>query len=131
MAFLMAARPFRRSEAIEARVLGSSVTTNSQQAGATKASSDANGGGEALDVALARFEKAIATLEDAVDEVMSNRFGSEGAKREVEALLEDRREMAQRLDRTEARAQTLHEANAQVSRRIVSVMESIRAAIDD
>lgn len=85
---------------------------------------------DAMEQALARFEEAIAALDRAADEALAKRFGSEGAQAEVHALMEDRRDLARRLDRTEARSRTLADANAEVSRRIVSVMDDIRSVMD-
>jgi hypothetical protein len=64
---------------------------------------------------LERLEKALSTLEQAVD----LRLDKEGDFAE-----------AQELDQSEARAERLEAANREVSRRLVTAMETIRAVLD-
>ncbi|ADZ69339.1 hypothetical protein SL003B_0910 [Polymorphum gilvum SL003B-26A1] len=49
---------------------------------------------------------------------------------DLQRLGEDRSQLAATLDRVEARAKGLEEANRDVSRRLVSAMESIRTVLD-
>ena len=45
-------------------------------------------------------------------------------------MLEDRSRLAQELDQSENRSNRLEEANREVSRRLVTAMETIRAVLD-
>ena len=48
----------------------------------------------------------------------------------MQRLNADRSRLAQELDTSEARAERLEEANKEVSRRLVTAMETIRAVLD-
>ena len=52
------------------------------------------------------------------------------AEAEVQRMNADRSRLAQELDISEARAERLEEANKEVSRRLVTAMETIRAVLD-
>ena len=52
------------------------------------------------------------------------------AEAEVQRMNADRSRLAQELDNSEARAERLEEANKEVSRRLVTAMETIRAVLD-
>ena len=83
-----------------------------------------------LNDALTRLGHAMATLEDAV----SSRIEREGdyleAEAEVQRMNADRARLAGELDKSEARAERLEDANKEVSRRLVTAMETIRAVLD-
>jgi molecular chaperone GrpE (heat shock protein) len=70
---------------------------------------------------IVRLGKAIDTLEHAV---------AAEAEAEVQRMNADRARLAQELDNSEARAERLEEANKEVSRRLVTAMETIRAVLD-
>jgi hypothetical protein len=48
----------------------------------------------------------------------------------VQRMNADRARLAQELDNSEARGERLEEANKEVSRRLVTAMETIRAVLD-
>jgi chromosome segregation ATPase len=83
-----------------------------------------------MDAALSELRQAIAALENAVDmrfERERERSEIDGEVRRVHA---DRSRLAQELDQAEFRANRLEEVNREVSRRLVTAMETIRAVLD-
>ncbi|WP_127521103.1 DUF4164 domain-containing protein [Mesorhizobium sp. Z1-4] len=79
---------------------------------------------------IARLGKAIDSLEESVTERVGREQDSEEAEAEVQRLNADRARLAQELDSSEARAERLVDANKEVSRRLVTAMETIRAVLD-
>ncbi|MBX3571758.1 MAG: DUF4164 domain-containing protein [Mesorhizobium sp.] len=77
-----------------------------------------------------RLGKAIATLEDAVSARLERDQDYAEAEAEVQRMNTDRARLAQELDASEARAERLEGANKEVSRRLVTAMETIRAVLD-
>jgi chromosome segregation ATPase len=69
---------------------------------------------------LERLGKAISALEAAAERRIE----------EVQRLNADRSRLAQELDNSEARGERLANANHEVSRRLVTAMETIRAVLD-
>ena len=51
------------------------------------------------------------------------------AEAEVQRMNADRARLAQELDKSESRSERLEEANKEVSRRLVTAMETIRAVL--
>ena len=79
---------------------------------------------------IARLGKAIETLEDAVSARLEHDQDYVEAEAEVQRMNADRARLAQELDNSEARAERLENANKEVSRRLVTAMETIRAVLD-
>ncbi|RYC11629.1 DUF4164 domain-containing protein [Ciceribacter ferrooxidans] len=83
-----------------------------------------------VEAALGALRQAISGLENAVD----MRFEAERENAEVESEVKrvhaDRARLAQELDQAEFRANRLEEVNREVSRRLVTAMETIRAVLD-
>ncbi|MBJ6134797.1 DUF4164 domain-containing protein [Ochrobactrum sp. Q0168] len=79
---------------------------------------------------LERLEKALNTLESAVDLRLDKEGDFAEAEEEVQRMNADRSRLAQELDQSEARAERLEAANREVSRRLVTAMETIRAVLD-
>ena len=79
---------------------------------------------------IARLGKAIDSLEEAAGARADQELNSEEAEAEVQRLNADRARLAQELDSSEARAERLEGANKEVSRRLVTAMETIRAVLD-
>ena len=77
-----------------------------------------------------RLGSAIDTLENAVDGRIEATGDFVEAEAEVQRMNADRARLAQELDKSEARAERLSEANKEVSRRLVAAMETIRAVLD-
>jgi chromosome segregation ATPase len=79
---------------------------------------------------IARLGKAIDSLEDAVAARLEHERDYSEAEAEVQRMNADRSRLAQELDNSEARAERLEDANKEVSRRLVTAMETIRAVLD-
>ncbi|MCO5161870.1 MAG: DUF4164 domain-containing protein [Mesorhizobium sp.] len=77
-----------------------------------------------------RLGKAITALEDAVVARLERDQDYAEAEAEVQRMNADRAKLAQELDASEARAERLEGANKEVSRRLVTAMETIRAVLD-
>ena len=86
--------------------------------------------GETLKEVIVRLGKAIEALENAVVARLDNDQDYSEAESEVQRMNADRTRLAQELDNSEARADRLEEANKEVSRRLVTAMETIRAVLD-
>jgi len=87
--------------------------------------------GEAtLKEVIARLGRAIDALEHAASARMEHESDYTEAEAEVQRMNADRARLAQELDNSEARAERLEEANKEVSRRLVTAMETIRAVLD-
>ena len=78
---------------------------------------------EALDAALTSLENAF----DARSERLQHR---EELENEVRIVHEDRAGLARELDQAQFRANRLEEVNREVSRRLVTAMETIRSVLD-
>lgn len=78
---------------------------------------------EALNAALDRLERAV-------DVQVEQGRGERDSASEMKQMLEDRSRLAQELDQSEDRSNRLEEANREVSRRLVTAMETIRAVLD-
>lgn len=83
-----------------------------------------------LTQALERLEKALNGLEQAIDLRLEQEGDFAEAEEEVQRMNADRSRLAQELDNSEARAERLETANREVSRRLVTAMETIRAVLD-
>lgn len=85
---------------------------------------------ETLKQVLNRLSKAVDTLEKAADARLEQSADYAGAEEEVQRMNADRSRLAQELDKSESRAERLEDANKEVSRRLVTAMETIRAVLD-
>ncbi len=79
---------------------------------------------------IARLGKAIEGLETAVGARVEQDQDYSEADAELQRMNADRARLAQELDNSEARAERLEDANKEVSRRLVTAMETIRAVLD-
>ena len=86
--------------------------------------------GTGLAAALARLNKALDSLDNAVDASIESGSGNRSASEEVQRMSEDRAKLAQELDSSENRANRLEETNREVSRRLVAAMETVRGVLD-
>jgi predicted nucleic acid-binding Zn-ribbon protein len=87
--------------------------------------------GEAtLKEVIGRLGKAIEALEGVVAERIESDHSYVEAEAEVQRMNADRARLAQELDSSESRGERLEEANKEVSRRLVTAMETIRAVLD-
>lgn len=83
-----------------------------------------------LKEAAARLERAVTALEQAAERRLEVEQDYGEAEAEVQRMNADRSRLAQELDNSEARAERLADANKEVSRRLVTAMETIRAVLD-
>jgi ABC-type transporter Mla subunit MlaD len=79
---------------------------------------------------LDRMNRALSALEGAVEQRAEQEGNYQEAEEEVQRLNADRSRLAQELDNSEAKAERLLAANKEVSRRLVTAMETIRAVLD-
>ena len=87
--------------------------------------------GEAtLKEVLAQLGRAMDALENAAGARLEHEQDYSEAEAEVQRMNADRARLAQELDSSEARSERLEEANKEVSRRLVTAMETIRAVLD-
>ena len=80
--------------------------------------------------ALESLNKALNQLDNEVDRQVEVSRSSAEATAELGRMVEDRSRIAQELDQAQDRANRLEEANREVSRRLVTAMETIRAVLD-
>ena len=79
---------------------------------------------------LARLGKAMDSLEMTVATRLEHEQDHSEAEAEMQRLNADRARLAQELDNSEAKTERLEDANKEVSRRLVTAMETIRAVLD-
>ncbi|MBL8581558.1 MAG: DUF4164 domain-containing protein [Rhizobiaceae bacterium] len=87
-------------------------------------------GESTLKEVIARLGRAIEALEQAVAHRIEREQDYAEAEAEVQRMNADRARLAQELDNSEARGERLEDANKEVSRRLVTAMETIRAVLD-
>ncbi|QFY61237.1 DUF4164 family protein [Rhizobium grahamii] len=86
--------------------------------------------GTIIEAALKELRQAVSGLENAVDGRFERQRESGEIESEVRRVHADRSKLAQELDQAEFRANRLEEVNREVSRRLVTAMETIRAVLD-
>ncbi len=79
---------------------------------------------------IIRLGKAMDALEQSAAGRLEGEIDYAEAEAEVQRMNADRSRLAQELDGSEGRAERLEEANKEVSRRLVTAMETIRAVLD-
>jgi chromosome segregation ATPase len=79
---------------------------------------------------LDQMNRAIIALEKSVEARIEQDGNYAEAEEEVQRLNADRSRLAQELDNSEAKSERLTAANKEVSRRLVTAMETIRAVLD-
>jgi len=79
--------------------------------------------------AVKRLEEALQTLEHVVERRLSRTAGADALAEEVQMLTSDRARLAESLDQIQARAAKLETMNRDVSRRLDSAIETIRAVL--
>lgn len=87
-------------------------------------------GSSILDQAIDRLENALKALEDAVVDGNERPCDTNELEEEIQRMNADRTRLAQELDTSESRAERLEQANKEVSRRLITAMETIRAVVD-
>ncbi|MDI7860565.1 DUF4164 domain-containing protein [Rhizobiaceae bacterium n13] len=86
--------------------------------------------GKTVDGALGHLKAALSSLENAIDMRFERERDQGEAEDEVRRVHADRSRLAHELDQSEFRANRLEEVNREVSRRLVTAMETIRAVLD-
>ena len=86
--------------------------------------------GETVRAAIEELRRAISTLDNALDMRFDRERDNDEVEGEVRRVNTDRSRLAQELDQSEFRANRLEEVNREVSRRLVTAMETIRAVLD-
>jgi len=86
--------------------------------------------GDLVKETLERMEKALLHLEYAVSARFEAQDTLDECEAEIQRMNADRSRLAQELDRSEAKAERLEQANREVSRRLVNVMETVRTVIE-
>ena len=79
---------------------------------------------------LDQMNRAVSALEKSVEARAEQDGNYAEAEEEVQRLNADRSRLAQELDNSEAKTERLTAANKEVSRRLVTAMETIRAVLD-
>ena len=80
--------------------------------------------------AVEELKNAVEALVGALDGRFERELSSADYRAEVRRVHEDRAKLAHDLDQSEFRANRLEEVNREVSRRLVTAMETIRAVLD-
>jgi len=83
-----------------------------------------------LAASLAKLNKALSGLEDAVSSSIESRTKVRSGDEEVQRMADDRAKLARDLDNAEAKADRLAKTNSEVSRRLVGAMEMVRGVLD-
>jgi chromosome segregation ATPase len=86
--------------------------------------------GETVRAAIEELRRAISSLDNALDLRFDRERDRGEVEDEVRRVNTDRSRLAQELDQSEFRANRLEEVNREVSRRLVTAMETIRAVLD-
>lgn len=84
----------------------------------------------AVQDALVRLERAIVSLERAVDKRQDKVLSVDALKGDLKRMSKEREELTLSLKSAHSRSERLEGANEEVSRRLVSAMESVRAVLD-
>lgn len=89
----------------------------------------ASGDTNPLDAALRRFNSAVEALESAIARRLEVERQEAALAEQIHLLGADRSRLADALDGAQAKAERLEGANEEVSRRLGSAMETIRAVL--
>jgi len=84
---------------------------------------------DALDAAQARFERAMARLDKSVKSLSTRMRQHNRIEIDTQRLVHERARLATELDKTAARAKRLDDSAHDVSRRLVSAMETVREVL--
>lgn len=77
--------------------------------------------------AIARLSSAL----DGLEQTAENHSTVKDSREEMQRMGEDRAKLARDLDTEKARGDRLAQVNSEVSKRLVSVMETVRHVLDD
>lgn len=85
---------------------------------------------DALSATLRSMVSALDKLEDVVDRRLEDQKRLHSLDSEMSDMMLDRSRLAQSLDKAEGRSTRLEDANKEVSRRLVTAMETIRSVLE-
>ena len=80
--------------------------------------------------ALARLDRAIASLEVAVDKKLAKHQSVQALQGDLQRMSEERQELTSSLEKAQRRSKKLEVANEEVSRRLGAAMESVRSVLE-
>lgn len=80
--------------------------------------------------ALARLDRAIADLEQAVNKRVAKELSAQALQGDLQRMSKERSELTDSLEKVKARSKKLEVANEEVSRRLGAAMESVRTVLD-
>ena len=83
-----------------------------------------------VETTIDALRRAVSGLEQAIDTRIEIQRETSEVEEEVRRVHADRARLAQELDQSQFRANRLEEVNREVSRRLVTAMETIRAVLD-
>ncbi|MCT4654584.1 MAG: DUF4164 domain-containing protein [Cohaesibacter sp.] len=84
----------------------------------------------AIQSALNRLDKALLSLEKAMDQRQRNDRSVQDLQDDLKKANEDRSDLSASLDKEKKRSHRLESANEEVSRRLGAAMESVRAVLE-
>lgn len=80
--------------------------------------------------ALARLDRALVSLEQAVEKRQTKELSVHALQDDLQRMSRERTDLTRSLEQEQERATRLQQANEEVSRRLGSAMESVRAVLD-
>ncbi|MCV6547612.1 MAG: DUF4164 domain-containing protein [Cohaesibacter sp.] len=80
--------------------------------------------------ALGRLDRALLSLEQAIEKKQAKQTRLKGLQEDVSRLSNEREDLSSSLANETKRADRLEQANEEVSRRLGSAMESVRAVLE-
>ena len=83
-----------------------------------------------VQAALARLDKAITGLEQAVEKRQAKSLSVQALQGDLQRMSKERTELNSSLEKVKARSERLEGANEEVSRRLGAAMESVRAVLE-
>lgn len=80
--------------------------------------------------ALARLDRALVSLEQAVEKRQTKEMSVQALQDDLQRMSKERTSLSLSLEKEQERALRLQQANEEVSRRLGSAMDSVRAVLD-
>jgi len=90
---------------------------------------DHNGVEDGLAAATARFDAAMARLDQSLQDLTGRMQRMKRIEVDTQRLVQERARLATELDKTSARAKRLDDSAHDVSRRLVEAMETVRSVL--
>jgi prefoldin subunit 5 len=83
-----------------------------------------------VEMALTRLDAAIVGLSQSIDKRQTRDLSVKAMQDDLQRMTRERSDLTGSLEKEKARAEKLEGANEEVSRRLGSAMESVRAVLD-